>query len=84
MFAAGMADLDRWFEEGLRRGATHLIVVCDEFSREDFPVYVMPDQDVRSRLAEYDGVQMHAIHEVYRLDLDKAAQMAERRAYHLD
>jgi len=64
MFAAGVADLDRWFEEGRRRGATHLIVVCDEFSREDFPVYVMPDEDVRSRVAEYHGVQMYGIHGV--------------------
>jgi hypothetical protein len=79
-----MADLDRWFEEGRRRGATHVVVVCDTFSREDFPVYVMPDQDVRAVYAEYDGVEMYGVHEVYSLRRDKASQMAERRAFHFD
>jgi hypothetical protein len=84
VFAAGMDDLDRWFEEGLRRGATHLIVVCDTFSREDFPVYVMPGESSREVAARYHGVEMHGVHEVYRLSLDKASQLAERRALHHD
>jgi hypothetical protein len=47
-------------------------------------VYVLPDQDARSIVAEYEGMEMYGIHEIYRLDLDKAVQLAERRAFHLD
>lgn len=33
-------DIVRWFEEGVKQDATHLIVVCDRFSYEDFPDYI--------------------------------------------
>jgi|ERR1039458_6306432 hypothetical protein len=33
-------DLRRWFNEGVELKATHMIVVCDTFDHEDYPVYV--------------------------------------------
>ena len=35
-----------WFDRGAALGATHMIVVCDTFSYEDYPVFVMPGEDV--------------------------------------
>lgn len=29
-----------WFQEGVHLGASHLVVVCDTFDHEDYPVYV--------------------------------------------
>jgi hypothetical protein len=78
------AELERWYEEGGRRGATHMIVVCDTFSREDYPVYVMPGESSRVVAARYDGVDMQRIHEVYSLSLDKDTQLNERRAVHFE
>ena len=40
-------DIGRWFDEGVEEGATHMIVVCDTYDYEDYPVFVKKGQDVR-------------------------------------
>ncbi|CAH0343681.1 hypothetical protein [Rhizobium sp. CECT 9324] len=80
--AASRADIESWFEHGAELGATHLIVVCDTFDHEDYPVFVKPEQSSREVAAEYDGKNMQRIMEVYDLSMDKSAQLAEHRAFH--
>ena len=75
--------LSRWFDEGLRQGATHLIVVCDTFSYDDYPVYVKPGEDPRKIETKYSG-NMQRVMEVYALHLDKKSQMRERRSFHYE
>ena len=72
--ATSMDDLKRWFKEGKQEGATHMIVVCDTFSYEDYPVYVGPDEDVRQRESGF-GTNMQKVMEVYDLRKDMEAQM---------
>lgn len=74
--------ISEWFERGLAQGATHMIVVCDTFDHEDYPVFVKQDQSAREVAAEYDGKNMQRIMEVYDLRIDKAAQLSEHRAFH--
>ena len=45
--AATRNDIKRWLAEARAQGATHMIVVCDTYDWEDFPVYVRPEEDVR-------------------------------------
>lgn len=45
-----LEDLHRWFREGVRQKATHMIVACDTFDYEDYPIYVSKEQDVREEL----------------------------------
>lgn len=79
--AATKSDISEWFERGAALGATHMIVVCDTFDHEDYPVFVEPEQSSRDVAAEYDGKNMQRIMEVYDLRIDKAAQLAERRVF---
>lgn len=60
-------DLKRWFEEGIAQGATHMIVVCDTFDYEDFPVYVKVGEDIEDKAVKYNGPNMAKIMEVYNL-----------------
>lgn len=76
------ATISRWFDAGLEQGATHMIVVCDTFDHDDYPVYVKPTQDSREVAKEFDGENMQRIMEVYDLRMDQEAQMAECRAFH--
>lgn len=39
-------EVEGWVDAGLNSGATHVIVFCDTFSYEDYPVFVQPGQDV--------------------------------------
>ena len=51
-----------------RMGATYLIVVCDEFDYTNYPVYVMPDEDVDKirKLYQYEK-EMQCVREVIEL-----------------
>lgn len=77
-------DIAGWFDEGVHKGATHMIVVCDEFDYEDSPTYVMPGEDARKRADEEGKKPMQRVMEVYALHLDKWTQLGEPRAFHYE
>ena len=80
--AATQQDIAGWFLEGVKTGATHMIVVYDTFSHDDYPVYVMPTEDVHEKVSEYHGPNMQRVMEVYNLRLDMGAQLGECRAFY--
>jgi hypothetical protein len=77
-------EIRGWLERGKRDGATHVIVVCDSFDHDDYPVFVKPTEDVNVRIKEFDGKNMQRIMEVYALHLPLEAQLAEYRSFHCD
>lgn len=63
-------DLRNWYNSGVEQNFSHLIVVCDTFDYEDFPVYVKQGQDFYSKYNEYTcGKNMARIMEVYDLSV---------------
>jgi hypothetical protein len=78
-----VADIRGWLEDGRRNHAGHMIVMCDTFSDEDYPVYVEPYADVSQRVADLSHNMQKAM-EVYALHLDWARQLSETRAWHLE
>lgn len=74
-------DLRAWFDKGVAKGFTHMIVVCDTFDHMDFPVYVLPSENVKAVEATYTSQQMARIMEVYNLSMDRDEQLAEDRAF---
>lgn len=75
--AATRADISRWFDEGLAQGATNMIVVCDTYDWEDYPVYVNNSQEAR----DYQPGSMQKVMEVYNLAMNKDEQLAARRVW---
>ncbi|MEK7509369.1 MAG: hypothetical protein AAB605_01500 [Patescibacteria group bacterium] len=82
--AATRSDIARWFKEGQEQGATHMVVVCDTFSYDDYPVYVTPGENARDKAAEHDGPEMQKVMEVYSLAKPMEPQLDEFRAFHYD
>ena len=78
--AATKDDIREWFDRGVREGATHLIVVCDTYDWEDYPVYVAQGEDVRQRESAFQ-TNMQKVMEVYNLKLPRDKQLAETRAF---
>lgn len=74
-------EISGWLDKAKAEGATHVIVVCDSFSHEDYPVPVPVGTDVQAKLKEYQGKEMQRVMEVYNLDMDLLSQLAEGRAY---
>lgn len=68
-------EIRGWFLEGVKERATHMIVVCDTFDWEDYPVYVSKDENVAEKVKEYDGKEMQKVMEVY--DLSKGVAQVD-------
>jgi len=74
------SDIERWLQRAKPKH-THMIVVCDSFSYEDYPVFVSNDKDVREVSQKYNEKNMQRIMEVYNLGMDIESQLNERRAF---
>ena len=81
--AADMKAIQSWVEEAAAEGARWLIVACDTFDHEDYPVAVNPDEDFWEKYDHYNGKNMQRIMEVYDLEMDLSEQLKEFRAMHL-
>lgn len=79
--AATKEDIKEWFERGKENGSTHLIVVCDTFDYEDYPVYVSDKQDVHKTEERYRNSPMQAVMEVYNLNKDLKPQIKQARCF---
>jgi hypothetical protein len=78
--AATFEDIKGWLNRGKEKGATHVIVVCDTYDFDDYPVYVLPTENVHEVEKKYYG-NMQRIMEVYNLSMDIDKQMKQVRAF---
>jgi hypothetical protein len=76
-------DIRTWLERGVETKATHVIVVVDTFSYDDYPVFVEESENIRDVIKRYDNVNMQRIMEIYNLHKDIEKQLNERRSYNL-
>lgn len=78
---ASRSNIRHWFEEGVGEGATHMIVVCDTFDHEDYPVFVKDGEDARDKAKAYDNREMQRLMEVYDLRRDMDVQLNAHRVF---
>ena len=79
--AATRQDIDEWFDRGVSKGARHMLVVCDTFDYDDYPVFTTTDDECL-HLYKNPG-EMQRVMEVYDLRAKKDEQMNEHRAMRL-
>jgi hypothetical protein len=65
--ATTIEDLKEWYERGKAEKATHMLVVCDTFDYEDYPVYILEGDDAGVELTKRHGHNMAKVMEVYNL-----------------
>ena len=75
-----VADIRQWLADAGEHD-THMIVVCDTFSHDDYPVYINESQNVSDEVYARDGKNMQRVMEVYNLDKDIQSQLDENRAH---
>ena len=61
-----------------------MIVVCDTYDWEDYPVYVSRRENVREIYSDYNGKEMQRVMEVYSLKKDTESQLNEHRSFNFD
>ncbi|WP_420415321.1 hypothetical protein [Roseibium sp.] len=79
--AATQEEIGKWFDQGVEQKATHMVVVCDTFDHDDYPVFVKPSQSAKKVVEAYDGKNMQRVMEVYDLSLSKADQLSKGRVF---
>lgn len=79
-------DILRDWLTDVPEGTTHVIIVCDTFDNDDYPVYVKKNQDAREVAKKYNGVNMQKVMEVYSLTGTHTInqQLAVRRSFNYD
>lgn len=82
--AASKNDIREWLERGNNGKYSHMIVVCDTWDYDDFPVYVKFDEVLEEEMKHHNGVNMEEIMEVYNYLLPLEPQLNVRRAYNLE
>lgn len=74
-----VSTIRSWITKGLRKKATHVIVMCDTYDHDDYPVYVYEGENPREKAPVGN---MQRILECYSLKLPIEAQLTEQRAHH--
>ena len=76
-------DIKEWLETATAQKASHLIVVCDTFSYEDYPIYARDKNDCIQQVDDHNGKNMQKVMEVYNMSMDLKKQIAEHRAMNI-
>lgn len=78
-------EIRRWLEKSKNDyGATHMLVVCDTFDHDDYPVTVFKDEDARKVVDMYNAKSMQRVMECYHLGMDFDLQIAQKKAWNFD
>jgi hypothetical protein len=83
--AATTERLKGWFDVGINRGARWMVVICDTFDHDDYPVYFEEGEkkECGKRIAAAEaGENMQQLMEVYDFSINKEDQFREVRAMH--
>lgn len=62
--AATKQDVDRWIAKAKKIGATHIISMCDSYDYSDYPVYVMPGEDLKKVWEQCNSKSMQFSNEI--------------------
>ena len=76
-------EISAWFDRGVAQKATRMLVVCDTFDHEDYPVFVFTDKEALEQFEHYHMKNMQKVMEVYDLRLSKSEQLSQHRVMHL-
>ena len=84
--SATKQELMGWYDAGKLSASTHMIVACDTYDHENYPVYVQQHEDVKAELERIRSQDMTSVDEVYSYNpkYTKEFQFSENRAIHLD
>lgn len=81
------STIEGWLRRGQAQGARWVIIGCDRFEHEDYPIFIQPDDNpwVPIKHIGDNGTSGmgDTYHEVYDLDMSIEDQLQERLAMHL-
>lgn len=84
MGAATFETISRWLQEGQEKNpaATHMLVVCDTFTHDDYPVYVLGTENIDDVIKNH-STTIQRVLEVYSYAMPLLPQLQSARAWNL-
>jgi uncharacterized membrane protein YjjP (DUF1212 family) len=76
----GKETIKNWFNRA-DENCTHMLIVCDTFDYDHYPVFVKTDENVDTVYKNYLQKDMQKVMEVYNLSMDIDEQLKERRSF---
>jgi len=73
-------DIVGWIKKGKDKGSKFLIVVCDTFDHEDYPVFCKDASECKKQYENHNGKNMQRIMEVYDLRKEIDPQLNRARS----
>lgn len=73
--SATKSEIANWFDRGIKKEMKYLIVVCDTFEYENYPVFAISDDDVVDKFKTYSEKSMQKVEEVYNLTENREEQL---------
>lgn len=70
-----------WLDKGKENGARYMLVVYDSWDHEDYPVYVMPENNLPEVCNRIHGHNMERIMECYDLSMNLDKQLNQFRSW---
>lgn len=64
-----------WLKQGVDLDATHVMIVCDTLLRENYPIFVQPEDNIENIIKKYNGRKMQKVMEVYNLKMSIYMQL---------
>lgn len=75
-------QISEWFDIGKDSNNEYMIIVCDTFDYEDYPVFA--NQPHFDRIySNHNNVNLQRIMEVYNLKMDKETQLNETLTFNI-
>jgi hypothetical protein len=75
-------DIKEYIKQGKEAGHKYLIIACDEFDYEDYPIWVDSVEEVDKKRAELDAGVMANYHFIFDLSIEDYSDSKKR--YWLD
>ena len=78
-------EIRQWLIEGKEKNHKYMMVICDTYDHEDFPVYYDTRDEVVTRLnkTRSDNNNMERTMEIYDLSMSIKKQLEEHTAWHI-
>lgn len=78
--SATRQNLEKWYSRGKEQKSEYLIVVCDTFSYEDYPVF-SSKENFKEKFRNHDGFNMQKIIGVFDLSADLDEQIEQKQVF---
>ena len=79
--AAKKEFIRKWLQRATKEDS-HMLVVCDTFDYEDYPVFVNKNEDVNNKIKHYSE-NMQRVVEVYNLSINLESQLEAHRVWNI-